>query len=356
MPGSRTPAGRLQRAAVLCVATLLTGLLPVTAQAARPIAFRTVMGACPKGVASDSASLRVAWRDADGALKAAGATTAAPNGSWTFCGSTAGDPSPEGLEAGDRITVAERGGTERTYTVPRFGVRIDRQTDVVSGRAPVGTKVHLTVANETQDATIDLPVDADGRFSGDLTDRLDVRGGDLVTMEQAVGRDTLKTTIRAPWIRVWVGRAVLDWVGAPGVAGLVGLSTADRREATAPVGEGSGRGRFLDANGDPVRPRAGDLVDATIVASDARLRIPDVRLTLVASTDVVIAECPAGLRYQLTVLKGGTSTSRWELWGESTGRTEQDLTGRLNVVAGSIAVLDCIQATGDRVAVRRVAG
>jgi hypothetical protein len=338
------------------MATIMLALLPAAADAARPIAFRITMGACPKGIASDDATLRVDWRDADGVLKATGTTKVSSTGLWVFCGSPSGDPSPEGIEPGDAITVAERGGTSRTLVVPRFFVRVDRQTDVVSGRAPAGTEVHVTIRNETQDASSDIPVDGTGRFSGDLTDRFDIRGGDLVTIEQMAGRDRFTATARAPWVRIWLGRALLDWSGLAGMAGLVTLSTTDRREATAPVGEGTGTSRFLDAAGDPVRARVGAGVDATVIARDGRISIPDVRLTIAPSTDVVVATCPAGLLYRLTVFKGGTSTARWERWGESSGRNVHDLTGPLDVRKGSVAILDCELATGDRIAIRRIAG
>lgn len=345
------------RLIAVAIAIVMLALLPsVAAAATRPIAFRIVMGACPKGTASDDATLRVDWRDADGLLKATGVTKASSTGLWVFCGSPSGDPSPEGIEPGDAITVAVRGGTSRTLVVPRFLVRVDRQTDVVSGRAPAGTEVHVTVRNETQDASSDLAVDGVGRFSGDLTDRFDIRGGDLVTIEQMQGRDRLTASVRAPWVRVWLGRARLDWSGLAGMAGLVTLIAADRREATAPVGEDTGTSRFLDVTGDPLRARVGDTVDATVLARDGRISIPDVRLTIAASTDVVVATCPAGLLYRLTVLKGGTSTARWEVWGNSSGRNVHELTGRLNVVKGSLAILDCELATGDRIAIRRVAG
>lgn len=346
------------RALAITLATvgLLAAASPApTLAGTRPITFRITMGACPKGVASDRAALRVEWRDADGMLKGKGSTTAGATGSWTYCGSPTGDPSPEIVEAGDSILVVERGGVPRTFLVPRFLVRLHRQTDIADGRGPAGSRVHLRIVGPWGDMTRSVTVDTNGRFSTDLSDRIDVLGGDRVTMEMMQGDDQVRTTTQAPWIRVWRGRSVLDHEGTGGLAGLVTLETAARGSASAPVGGPAGSSRFTDRFGDPLRVQPGDKVAAPWLAGDATFVVPDIRLTVNPSTDVIVATCPAGQRYALTVFKGGTSSARFEAQGLSTGRIERDLTGRLDVVRGSLAIIDCIRPTGDRVAMRKVA-
>lgn len=91
----RRSAARALVISLLACTTLVATGPDVGSAATRPIAFRITMGACPKGLASDLARLRVEWLDGDGVRKDSGTTTVNAGGSWTFCRGTAADPSPE---------------------------------------------------------------------------------------------------------------------------------------------------------------------------------------------------------------------------------------------------------------------
>jgi hypothetical protein len=312
--------------------------------------FRIDIGSCQvAGFAPNGTSVAVTWRGRDRRLKTTQTVTADSFGIWqTRC-----EPE-EHVEAGDRVRQTI-GSHTRVVTVPTLTVVIDRVSDVVSGRGPGGRTLSVYAADVRKDVT----VAPDGTWFADYAGDFDILGGESVALQYVNhAHDLIRRFATAPFIRVWRGGSeLLGWT-EPGKAVSIGLAdgAATPRgtgNAVGALGTGAFSGSFTHAHGQPVRPRAGDLIDARDVAADSYFTVPKVAIAADPATDVVSGRClPHGL--YLVDVHRRDFTAEWTTGGraDGKGRFSQDLTPYFDIKAGTKVELVCTLPSGDQVARR----
>src|SRR3712207_6080957 len=121
---------------------MLAGSFAGAASAAtNPIKFEIFIGdSCVYGKAKPNSFLKVIITDRSGVQKGRGAVESDPDGNWSACMQQGVRP----MAPGDKVAVSDfETGHKRSFTVPTLTGRVDRCTNVVSGKAPTGTTVEV---------------------------------------------------------------------------------------------------------------------------------------------------------------------------------------------------------------------
>lgn len=349
---------RWRRVSVATVVTMLLlvmmgALTAVPAQAARGITFKVYLGSvCVGGRAGSDAGVNVTWKDSDGSLKQSGFKRANGKGYWAYCGDFM-----EHVEKGDTIK-AKVGSRVRTVTVPRLKMNIDRQTDMVSGKAPGDAALTVTAcsrysfdwANCYDDIVVAAP---DGSFSSDFSGVTNVRGRDWVEVSLKEGNDRFLRWLSAPYIRVVRGSARFSGHYRPFRSVTVelheGATTKDSWTARADDSAyGRYVGRFTDADGHGEWVRTGDRIVASNPGFDADWIVPNVSATVNKRTDVVKGTCVPDRPFKVEATnKAGTKTVKALGKADGSGSFTRDLTKKMDVKAGTVLWIMCSLPSGD---------
>lgn len=348
--GTSSPRSAVQRRIVwvaAIVGALCLGVLPAATSAAGPIArFTANYNDCSVyGVAAPNRTIKVTWKDSDGSLKHVQTVTSKANGTFrTTC------DDDELVERGDTFT-AKIGTTSRSFTVPRLGFWIDRDSDQIQGKTLSSTTVRVAWPT----GVAEVNTESDGSFSYDASGDTDLIGSDWVKVSfESTAGDLVLRWLQVPFVTVFRGRAGIFLRGRPGAtieAQLLDGSTT-RAEVDCRVGTSGGCSlSFIDEDGHLVPARAGDRVVSTDIGAD--FIIPEVTVKGAIGTDVISGTCLAGTSSPFYVeayrpsgpgfaSRSGTTTA--------SGTFSRDITSSMDLRSGDKIYAECQLPSGDWVA------
>jgi hypothetical protein len=254
------------------------------------------------------------------------------------------------MNANDRLRVRS-GGQGRTFRIPDIQPFVDRVTDKVSGRAPAGTKVSLSLEDvvPVQRTAVARP---DGRYQVDFTSARDISAGDAILAQWAHGGDAVNALQVTPFIIFKVFDDALDGSANRGADVSIELLAADGRhrgDAHAEPGKyGQFESTFRNEDGAPIYPSPGDRILAPEIASDLDLLVPSMPLHADAAADVVRAGCMPGARYFLLIESSGDVA---ELRGraDDDGHIERSVGRSIDIRPDTFVLLQCRYETGDAI-------
>jgi hypothetical protein len=349
------------------VAATATGLLlalfasSAVSAAPRPITFDVFIGDyCVSGRAPNNSFLKLVIRDKQGNLKGRGSVDADPQGYWQACLG----PENGGILPGDSINARVfDSSNSRTFTVPLLTGKIDRGTNVVSGRAPAGSRVQIEAYDfrwdlwgESYDLVRDVTA-AGGTYAHDFdTDGIDVRGGASVAIRWSNAGDTVHVGRFqiAPYISLQIGRH--DMYGASTANGLVRvtLKSGSTKVATASgvgsYGDTSFIADWADADGEPYTLRGGEILSAPALGGHTSWRVPQINPVANLAADTVSGTCfpngrvmalaqdPSGFGYGLDKGEAGAN-----------GKFTINLAAQVNIRKGFRLAVLCYAPDGDEV-------
>ena len=245
------------------------------------------------------------------------------------------------LAPGDRVDVAIGGDEPVVWALPDLALRLDADTNVLTGRLPLGTRGTLTVLEhvdgdhdplrslyDLQDgsfghrATLPLSPSPDGAFTVALTDLRDLDGFRLpahrlvlyvVSAERADGNAVMAVLAR-PWLRIDGQAVTAEGFGGSGQAVEIEVTDSNGRPvgrrrsddaSAATIDRPIWRIPLVDDVGARVALRPGDRVVVTVGASRAALTVPPVEAYVDLSGRAVRGR--AAPNAPLTVVQSGES-------------------------------------------------
>lgn len=247
----------------------------------------------------------------------------------------------------------------RTLTVPRLTVRANRVTDVVSGRAPSGTALHITFGHysslDPTSATYyaaSSTADGSGNFSSDFTAQANMVGRDyvIVSFSNSAG-DTFTNGIPVPYMSV--RRTSSNVTGALNIGTTATIEL--RTSANGLRGTASGNwgqlsdifySSFVNTDGDLVAVRSTNKVIGSF-ATDATVTIPSSTLTADASSNQATGSCMANVPFSLFVRRADYS-AQTTAYGVTNGSGTFAISlGGYDVQLADKPLLSCRYPSGD---------
>ena len=340
------------------LAALVSLALPATTAAATPspmaIYVPRLDGPCMFFTAPANQTIALVWKNSIGVIKE---STSIPTG-------TGGDPmycsSSNVVQVGD-LLKASNGPKTHKLTIPNLTAEIDRETDTMSGRGPVGTLriecggspygqfepcqyVKIVTVNSSHRWSLHLPFDLFGGFT--MSAKWHNSYGDIVYR--------WATT---PYFRVFLGQARVSGFGVPDTQPSVLLEDSSHMQKgmvmTTAATDGSFSGTLRDGSNHKVNVQPGDYAISDI-AGDADFQVPTITATATASNDRVVGQCELNGTYNGVFVElfrnGHRVGAAYE--GLNDGSFDFDFRHTFpdpaNVKVGDKLFIGCIQGEGDR--------
>ena len=338
----------------LAGAGLLVGLMAAPALAAtRPLTMELLMDDfCADGFAKPNTVVKVTFKDITGALKGREAMITASDGFWSACV----DFFADGFTTGDSIKIVDYDTNQQlNYTIPRITMGVNRETDVVSGKAPAGT--HLTIeavdfntplfGQDPYDIIKHLTVGNSGAYSHDFgNDGADLMTGAGLQLSTtgAGGAVTLYRNLTVPGLYVLLNQADFGGFMRPYFPIGITLKVGGTNVATGSgVGDAGGQfsGKFIDADGEPYRLTGGESLKAP--ALDISWTVPQVNGSADRQTDVVSGTCFPNSPWAVIAGFFGFSNG----FTDSSGDFSVDMSDQENLVKGDQVAIGCFTSAGD---------
>jgi hypothetical protein len=349
------------------VAATATGLLlalfatSTVSAAPRPITFDVFIGDyCVSGRAANNSFLKLVIKDKSGTIKGRGAVEADGQGYWQACLG----PANGGILPGDSINARVFDTTNsRTFTVPLLTGKIDRGTNVASGKAPSGTTVQIEAFDWRWDLwgdsydVISNVTAAGGSYAHDFdSDGVDIRGGASVAIRWSNAGDTVHVGRFqiAPYVSLNIGRH--DMYGASSANGPVkvtlknGSTTVATANGVGSYGDTSFVADWADADGEPYTLKGGEMLSAPALGGHTSWRVPQINPSANLAADTVSGTCfangrvlalaqdPSGIGYGLDKGQAG-----------SDGKFTINLSSQVNIKKGFRLAVLCYSIDGDEV-------
>jgi hypothetical protein len=346
----------------LVLATLLVGSIATSAAAApRPITFEIFIGdSCVYGRARSNSFLKVIITDRSGVQKGRGAVESDPDGYWSACMQQGVRP----MAPGDRVAVSDfETGQKRALTVPTLTGKVDRGSNIVSGKAPAGTTVEV----EAFDFRFDLwgeqydsvrrVVANGGSYSYDFDNAgVDIKGGASVVIRWRTGADVVMVGRFqiAPFVVMALGQS--DFAGASGPNKLAQLTltrngvVVARGNGVGAYGDSSFYGDFADSDGERYFVKGGERFSAPVLGAASSWRIPQIAGTANLAADTVSGHCFSNGRF-VTLAEGPNGSGYGLGFGtaKADGSFSVDLTDQVDIRKGFRVGILCYSAEGDEV-------
>ncbi|MEO7118560.1 MAG: hypothetical protein ABIZ34_06280 [Candidatus Limnocylindrales bacterium] len=306
---------------------------------------------CVRGTAPADADLTVRLRAPTGSLVEQQVIVAAPDGLWLACFNVL-DP----IRPGRTLRVTD-GVDARTLVIPNVTLRLDRETDVASGKAPAGSQVRLKAFDCPPGARFDpdcprvanrlRSADSQGRYSTDFTSSFDARGADYVELRWKNSfEDLVILENRFPHMRVFLDADVVGGSVKPGQAAT--LTLRDSPGGTV-IGSDEVVGNAVNGNfnGDVGAAVAPGTRIVGSFATDAKLNIPaDVSIGWDDGTDTITVHCVPNQGLRLDWFFSAV-TPKYVV-ADSTGEATVVLQpGDLDTSVGNRIEMTCASAAGD---------
>jgi hypothetical protein len=349
-------------AAALVLGGMLAGSFAGVASAARPpITFQIFIGdSCVSGTAKSDSFLKVIITDRSGIQKGRGAVETDPEGNWSACLQQGIRP----MAPGDKVAVTDfESGQKRSFKVPTLTGRVDRGSNVVSGKAPTGTTVEVEAFDfrfdlwgEQYDSVQHVPA-TNGGYSYDFDNAgVDIKGGASVVIRWRSGADVVMVGRFqiAPYVVLALGQS--DFAGASGPNRLAQLTLSGSGGVLA-SGNGVGSygdttfyGDFADEDGERYFVQGGEQLNAPVLGASSSWRVPRIAGKADLVNDVVSGNCFANGRFvTLAQGPGGFGYGLGFGTAKPDGTFSVDLTDQVDMVKGFRVGILCYSAEGDEV-------
>jgi hypothetical protein len=361
-------SGNLFRAALRRVAvagllgSLLVGTLVGAASAApRPITFEIFIGdSCVSGRAKSNSFLKVIITDRSGIMKGRGAVETDPDGYWSACMQEGVRP----MAPGDKVAVTDfETGQKRSFTVPTLTGKVDRGTNVVSGKAPTGTTVEIEAFDFRFDLwgeqydSIQNAVSVGGNYAYDFDNAgVDIKGGASVVIRWRTGADVVMVGRfqYAPFVVLALGQS--DFAGASGPNKLaqltlkLGGAIVARGSGVGAYSDSSFYGDFADADGERYFIKGGEQFNAPVLGAVSSWRVPKIAGSANLANDTVSGRCFANGRFVTLVQDpGGFGYGLGFGTAKADGTFTVDLSDQVDIGKGFRVGILCYSAEGDEV-------
>ena len=341
---------------------LLAGSFAGAASAApRPITFEIFIGdSCVSGRAKSNSFLKVLITDRSGIQKGRGAVETDPDGYWSACMQQGVRP----MAPGDKVAVSDfETGQKRTFTVPTLTGRVDRGTNVVSGKAPSGTTVEVEAFDFRFDLwgeqydSIQQVVANNGTYAYDFDNAgVDIMGGASVVIRWRTGADVVMVGRFqiAPFVVLTLGQS--DFAGASGPNKLAQL-TLSRNGGVVARGNGVGAygdttfyGDFADGDGERYFLKGGEWFSAPMLGAASSWRVPQINGRSDLAADTVSGRCFANGRF-VTLAQGSGGLGYGLGFGtaKADGTFTVDLSDQVDIVRGFRVGILCYSPEGDEI-------
>jgi hypothetical protein len=299
-----------------------------------------------EGTGPPNTELKVTLKDSSGNYLNHFFVTTDGDGDWD------GEFWPD-IKPGHRITASD-GSNSRTLIVPPLNFKINRVSDVISGKSAPNSQVDITVFNCSNfddcfnTGTFTRNTNGQGNFSYDSTSNYNLRGNDFVIVEwESAQGDFMSRFLDVPSVNVWVNNNETWGDARPRQDVTVWLFNSQGNQkaklkdrASAWFGD---YGSFFGVN---MRP--GDFIGSNI-ASDALWQIPANNPTFDTATDVVTGKCFRNREFQVYAQQGNGPSG--EVYGttNNNGNFSVDLMALdgYDLQSGDLVEIGCRHATGD---------
>jgi hypothetical protein len=349
-------------AAALVLGGILAGSFAGAASAAqRPITLEIFIGdSCVYGKGKPSSFFKVIITDRSGVEKGRGAVESDPDGNWSACMQQGVRP----MAPGDKIAVTDfETGQKRSLTVPTLTGRVDRGTNVVSGKAPTGSTVEVEAFDFRFDLwgeqydSIQHVVAANGNYLYDFDNAgVNIRGGASVVIRWRSGGDVVMVGRFqiAPFVVMRLGES--DFAGASGPNRLAELkltrsgAVVARGNGVGAYGDSSFYGDFADADGERYFVNGGEQFSAPVLGAVSSWRVPQIAGRSDLAADTVSGRCFASGRF-VTLAQGSGGLGYGLGFGTANadGTFTVDLTDQVDITKGFRIGILCYSAEGDEV-------
>jgi hypothetical protein len=351
-------SARVGMGALVLVAASSLGIASPVAAAGNSTTVFVTIGDCDiRGSGGPNrGTVKIEWRASDGTLRGL-FTTGSSLGYWGGTGPYCFE-SGFGIEPGDTIKTTVKGAV-RTFVVPQLTVRVNRDTDVVTGTTKPGSKLNVTLDGRgpgTQETykTRNLHARSDGTYLADFRkgDKADIRGFDRIDVAWTNDRgDHVDNWNIAPGVHVNIGRSWIEAAGQAGQDATLKLFAGPGGSLIAKTG-GIVYARYnaflwLDASGEEVPAAEGNRV-ATDLAADASFVLPTMETTIDRKTDVVHLATGLGPGIGVFMQPAKVTSSDCYSWAN----LDTDADGSVTVDFTSDAVTyPCDLGRGDRMSI-----
>ncbi len=207
------------------------------------------------------------------------------------------DNRPAVVQPGQTLEL-KQGAHTASYRVPLLTVAADLEHDRVEGRALPHATVELLVGHTWGEASFEATADSEGRYSLDLSGRIDLTEGRKLRAEMSTdyGLHVIVASY-TPRVLVWPDLAVAtgSCAGEGQVSIALSNSTGQKRAegTTTARADGGFEVDLLDQRGEPYRPSAGDKVRAQLAGTSIEYEVPRVTIEFDPETDTVAGTAPA---------------------------------------------------------------
>jgi hypothetical protein len=298
--------------------------------------------------------------DRSGVQKGRGAVETDPDGYWSACMQQGVRP----MAPGDKVAVSDfETGQKRALTVPTLTGKVDRGSNVVSGKAPSGSTVEIEAFDFRFDLwgeqydSIQHVVSNNGSYSYDFDKAgVDIKGGASVVIRWRTGADVVMVGRFqiAPFVVMALGQS--DFAGASGPNKLAQL-TLSRNGAIVARGNGVGSygdssfyGDFVDSDGERYFLKGGELFNAPVLGAASSWRVPQIAGSANLAADTVSGRCfPNGRFVTLAQGSGGLGYGFGYGTAKADGTFTVDLTDQVDIVKGFRVGIVCYSPEGDEV-------
>ncbi len=301
------------------------------------------------GRSASGAELSVELRGADQTVKGSATGNALPLIGFYTLGLTDADGNAVPVGAGDRIRVADAAGPAIEAVVPALRLAADAATDAVTGTAPPGAAISVTVSSGLGfDAQARGAVaDAAGSFAVSFAGGYDIAEGSNLRLDVPAAPFTFRLELPlSAQLALRLYDAAVSGVGPNGAVVEAELTRGGRNLA-----RGGGGGAFfgifgfnlLSAAGEDAPLQPGDLLTLRFVGLSAYdYKVPELDAQADAAADTVSGRAPAGAEVQVTAgAGGGASTLR--VVADAGGRYVATFAGQADLLPGSAGQVQLVQ-------------
>ncbi len=259
------------------------------------------------------------------------------------------DDQPSPAAAGDRVRLVAEDGPTIEDTVPDLDIGGDAAADRVTGSAPAGAAISVTVSSGLGFDAVSLPATAgpDGSFAVDFSGQYDIQDDSNLRIDLFRGPWTFR--LERPLTQQINLRLHSAQVSGIGPVGSLVSAELERGGQVQARGEGNAAfiGIFtfaLEGPGGIALPLAtGDQlrIDFSETRSVDYL-VPALSIEPDATADAVRGQAPAGTELSVSVGAGGGATSLQVTAGPD-GRFEADFAGQVDIAPGSTGQVQLVE-------------
>lgn len=304
------------------------------------------------GQARPSAELTLEVLAPGGSLKAGGSGNALPFIGFYSLGAANADGQAVPITSGDRVRLLEEGGRSIEGVVPVLTIAGDADTEAVSGMAPPGAVVTVTVSGAfgANAASVGATADAGGRYSASFAGTSDLQAGSNLRADHVAGAFTFR--VERPLteqVNIRLYSNAVTGLGPNGAPVRMEL-----RRGGQVVAQGQGSGAFLGlfgvdllnpaGNAVPVQP--GDMLRAEVGGSPSLdYTVPDLALTVDVAADTIAGRAPAGAAVRVTA-GGGPNPPAQTATAGADGRYTVSFAGTADLAPGSSGQITSTERRG----------